>query len=361
VTTTLLVALGWLVGWVLLWRAPPWPSGDRTPTGDDVAVVVPARDEEDRLPLLLGDLAAQSVTPGQVVVVDDGSTDRTAAVAAAQPGVAVVAAPEPPAGWTGKTWALDVGVDATTAPVVVAVDADVRLAPDALGRVLAAHRQLGGLVSVQPRHDVGGPVEGLSLLFNVVGVMGLGIAVPGPRRPGWGVAGPLLVTAREDLARVGGFGAVRREVVEDLALAAAYRRSGRPVWCLLGGDQVRYRMYRRLRDLLVGWRKNMAAGARRTPPLLGVGTALWVAALAAAAVEVARPLVGSGPSPAVAVALYVVVAVQVGVLGRRVGRFGPAAVLWPVLVATFVAVFTWSAVSTFVLRRVRWSGRTIRL
>lgn len=354
------LAVGWALGWVLLWRPPALrPDGPGATVAPDVAVVVPARDEEDRLPLLLADLAAQTVRSGEVVVVDDGSTDGTAAVAAAHQDVVVVPAPPPPAGWTGKTWAVETGVAATTGRVVVTIDADVRLAPTVLGRVLAEHRRSGGLVSVQPRHDTRRAVEGLSLPFNVVAVMGLGIGVPGRRRPGWGAAGPLLVTDRADLAAAGGYAAVRAEVAEDLALAAAYRRAGRPVTCVLGGDQVRFRMYRGLRDLLLGWRKNMATGARRTPPVLGLAVALWVAALVGGAVEVGRALAGGAPT--LAAALYVAGVAQLAVLGRRVGRFGAAAAVWPVLVAVFVAVVAWSAVSTFVLRRVRWSGRTIRL
>lgn len=362
----LLIGIGWVGGWLLLWRPPVLrggsrAEGERSPGGAPVAVVVPARDEEDRLPLLLADLAGQTVRPAEVVVVDDGSEDGTALAAAEHEGVVVVAAPERPAGWTGKTWAVATGVAATSSPIVVTVDADVRLAPGALAGLLAEHERGGGLVSVQPRHDTVRPVEALSLLFNVVAAMGLGIGTPRRRFAGWGAAGPLLVTSRDDLAVAGGLAGVRREVAEDLALAAAYRRADRPVTCLLGGDQVRFRMYRGVRELVVGWTKNIATGARWSPPVLGAAVALWVAALAAAAVEVVRALAGGGLPMVVAAVVHLAVAVQVGLLGRRVGRFGAAAVVWPVLVAVFVAVFAWSGFATFVLRRVRWSGRTIRL
>lgn len=216
-------------------------------------------------------------------------------------------------------------------------------------------------MSVQPRHDVARPVEALSLLFNVVAVMGLGIATPLRRGPEWGAAGPLLVTSRRDYDATGGHAAVSGDVAEDLGLARRFRGHGLPVRCLLGGGLVRFRMYRDLRGLVGGWRKNMATGARRTPLVLAAATALWISALITAAGWIAGSLGGSGGALALAAGCYALVAVQVAVLGRVVGRFGPAAALWPVLVATFVVVVAWSALSTFVLHRVTWADRTIDL
>lgn len=373
-----LIVTGWVLGWLLLWRPPRVADrpvrpegherGGSVPGRDDgrgpaptVAVVVPARDEADRLPLLLASLAAQEPPVDEVVVVDDHSRDATAAVAAAG-GARVVAAPALPAGWTGKCWACAVGVDAVDADELVLLDADVVLAPDAVARARAARTATGGLTSVQPRHDVRRPVEALSLLFNVVGVMGLGLGTPVRSLGGWGAAGPLLVTATADYRAVGGHAAVRSEVAEDLALAARYRAAGLPVHCLLGGDRVRFRMYRDLGSLLQGWAKNMATGATRTPAVLGLAIAVWIGGLVAATVAVAGLVAGGTlAGSATALGLYAAVAAQVAVLGRRVGRFGPAAVLWPVLLAAFVAVVAWSGVATFVLRRVTWSDRAIHL
>ncbi|MGH9148991.1 MAG: glycosyltransferase, partial [Acidimicrobiales bacterium] len=101
---TVAVALGWLGGFWLLWRIPRLAAGAGTLGAVPVAVVIPARDEAANLPTLLASLAAQTRRPGQVVVVDDHSADATAAVAAAA-GATVVAAPDLPPGWTGKSWA----------------------------------------------------------------------------------------------------------------------------------------------------------------------------------------------------------------------------------------------------------------
>ena len=78
-----LVAGGWLAGWWLLWRLPGLDAPIGTTRTDDLAVIIPARNEAVSLPVLPADLAAQRPRPAEIVVVDDGSDDGTAAVARA--------------------------------------------------------------------------------------------------------------------------------------------------------------------------------------------------------------------------------------------------------------------------------------
>jgi 4,4'-diaponeurosporenoate glycosyltransferase len=357
----LVLFAGWLAGWALLWRLPALREPAAPRQLRTLTVVVPARNEADRLPRLLESLQRQTRRPDDTIVVDDHSTDGTARVARSFPGVSVVTAPDVPAGWTGKCWACSVGADAADGELLLFLDADVELADDALAALVSTWEVERGLLSVQPRHDTGGGVEVLSLPFNVVAMMGLGIGSWWPPRDGWGAAGPCMVTARVDYERVGGHAAVRHAVAEDIALADRYLAADLPVRCIAGHDRVRFRMYRDLRGIVEGWSKNMATGARRTPLLRALAVALWVtSALAAAGALVGAPTTPDAPAPVLLV-LYLAGLVQIAVLGRRVGRFGAAAVVWPLLIVFFVAVFLWSAVTTFVVRRVRWSGRTLRL
>ena len=116
-----------------------------------VAVVIPARNEERSLPLVLADIQAQTSVPGQIIVVDDESDDRTAELARSG-GATVVPVPARPAGWNPKVWALTVGADRAVAQTLVFLDADVRLDPAALAALVADVTQAGGLVSVAPQH-----------------------------------------------------------------------------------------------------------------------------------------------------------------------------------------------------------------
>jgi 4,4'-diaponeurosporenoate glycosyltransferase len=340
----------------------PW---GRTST---VSVVVPARDEEASLPALL--TSVRSLGVAEVVVVDDASRDATAAVAR-DGGAVVVPASPPPPGWTGKAWACHLGVGATSGELLLFLDADTVLEPDALAGLLEVHAQRGGLVSVQPFHAVVRPYEQLSSYFNVMAVLASGAFT---RRPtGRPMAfGPCLLTSRADYERAGGHEAVRGEILDDVQLAAAYDRAGLPVRCAVGGASIRMRSYPGgLRQLVDGWTKNFASGASAAAPGPALGAALWISAHHAVAVGLVLALVeaatGRGASvahghPVLWAVAWVAFAAQLAWILRRVGSFRWWTwALFPVCLLVFDLVFARSAALTVVRRSVRWRGREVDL
>lgn len=352
------VPLGWLVGWLLLTRARRLSSASTPPAvRPRVSVIVPARNERDRLPTLVRDLRNQTQPASEIIVVDDHSSDGTARWAHDQRDLVTIDAPALPADWGGKNWACHTGSRAATNELLVFIDADVELAPDALSAVASTWLERGGLVSVQPRHDISTRVETFSALFNVVAVMGLGIGSPLPPRREWGAAGPCLAIARDDYDQIGGHRSVRGEVAEDLAIAQRCVDAGIPVTCRIGADEIRYRMYRTGRDLVDGWAKNIVTGATRTPTWRAALAALWLAAIGAMAIHTVEALT-TGRLTAAA-SLYSLAAGQIAVMLRQVGRFRGGAVAWPALLIAFFAIFGLSIVRTLVRGEVRWSGRVI--
>jgi 4,4'-diaponeurosporenoate glycosyltransferase len=221
------------------------------------------------------------------------------------------------------------------------------------------------------------PYERLSALFNVVAVMGVGMARFGLARFGmarlgaaWrgrrpstrGAFGPVLACTRADYDLVGGHRAARRSVVEDVALAERFHAAGLPVTVVGGGPLVSFRMYPHgLRQLVEGWTKNIATGAAhaglwRTALVVG-----WVCSLILS-IQLALDPLASGGSWGPAAVAYAAFAGQLAVQLRQLGNFGwVAAAAYPVLVVFFVAVFARSLWFLGVRRRVAWRGRTIEL
>ncbi|GAA1447669.1 glycosyltransferase family A protein [Mycobacterium cookii] len=344
------------------------------PSSTRVSVVVPARDEALTLPDLLASLAALDTPVREVVVVDDDSRDATAEVARAA-GARVVPAGRPPAGWTGKAWACHVGADVTDGDLLLFLDADTVLAPDALSGLLDLHAGSGGLVSVQPYHRVVRPHEQLSAWFNVVAVMA-SAAFVGPRtagRPRVPMAfGPCLLTSRVDLAVAGGHAAVRSAILDDAALAAAYDRAGLPVVCAAGGTSVQMRSYPEgLGQLAAGWTKNIASGASTAWLPAALGTGLFVSVHHAVAVGAMLTLLDAtagvggtlvGGHAAVWVAAYVALTWQLRAVLLRLGSFRWWTwALTPVSLLAFDLVFARSAVLSGVRRSVTWRGRDVDL
>ena len=329
-----------------------------------VSVVIPARNEAASLPVLLASLAACTGAPAEVIVVDDASTDATAQIAATH-GAVVVSAPPLPMGWTGKNWACHTGAQHATAPRLLFLDADTRLAPSAISALLAAHDAAGrGLLSVQPFHRTGRIVEDLSALFNAVSLFGTGAFSLRPPQPMRMAFGPCLLIDRDDYERIGGHACVRAEVVEDIALAQRCADAGLTVSCRLGGQQVSFRMYPLgWRALVQGWTKNIAAGARRAPVAASVPAVAWVAAMAAVAVATLGGLVswaGGGDVPSAALAAWVIVAAQLMVVLRRIGSFRiVTALLFVVPLVCFLGVFARSAMLIGRGATATWRGRQV--
>jgi 4,4'-diaponeurosporenoate glycosyltransferase len=356
-----LLAAGWLAGWALAGRRHPLRAG-RFPEGVRVSVVVPVRDEAERLPRLLAALAAAVPAPDEVVVVDDGSTDGTAALADAAGAVVVPAAR--PAGWTGKAFACQRGAETARGDVLVFLDADVEPAPAAVGSLAAAALVARGLVSALPTQRDERPYERVSAGAGLVALLGAGTGEP-PRRRWWRRAfafGPALAVPADVYARVGGHAAARGSIAEDVALAAVADAAGVPVRSLLGGRLLAYRMYPEGPARLVeGWTKNLATGGAATPPLRLAAVVAWVTAVLQSALTAVGAATGGGALFPALVA-YALFALQFHVLARRVGRYGVAtSLLHPLLIGVFVALFACSVVLTYGPGRVRWRGRVVDL
>lgn len=344
----------WLLGWFLCLPMPALPS--LVAEGQlRVSVLIPARNEALTLPQLLAALARQTLQPLEVIVIDDHSNDDTASLAAAA-GVSVLSSLPLPAGWCGKTWALQQGADRSRGDLLVFLDADTEPGPTFLAQLLASHGRHGGLVSVQPFHRTEKPYEQLSVLFNLVGLM----AVPLGARAGVAF-GPAMATSRSDYEQIGGHASVASKVVEDWFLAHRYEAAGLPVSAFLGHGSLAYRMYPGgLRDMVVGFDKNFAtaAGEVRWPWMLGV--LLWLSGLFWAAwclpaAVLHWPMVGD-PDLAPNLLLYGGYALQLLVITRRVGSFGWINLIFPVPVLFFLGVFLLAIVN---LERgsVSWKGR----
>lgn len=345
-------------------RLPPAPPEAKLPR---VSIIVPARDEAHNLPRLLDSLLALDYPDFEVLVADGGSADATREVARAYAArdarVRLLEEPPLPQGWIGKSWACWSARAVASGERLLFTDADTEHEPDSLRRAVAhAERERAALLTGLTRQELRTLWERVAMppVFTLIHAAAGG---PGPERirdPDLAIAnGQYLLFDAAAYDALGGHAAVRGSVVEDLALARLAARAGAHAVFVDLEDAVRVRMYRGLREMFVGWRKNVATGAAHTPPLPYLLTVLTFATgLFALPVTLALALAGAWPAavPAGAAALLVAQRVRHAHLGAE----GPGwrhALLHPLGYGFFALVLAASAFDRVSGRGPVWKGR----
>jgi hypothetical protein len=363
-----LVLLPWLaltahtaVNAVLLRRLPATAA---TPSPDKIAVLLPLRDEADRVTPCLEALLAQRGVPDLTIyVLDDGSTDGTADVVRAIAGdkVHLLTGASLREGWLGKPHACQQLADAAgDADVLSFVDADVILAPHAIATATALLRRIDvTLLSPYPKIAGTGRLVQPLLQWSWLTFLPLR-GMERSARPSLAAAcGQWLLADREGYHRAGGHPAVRTEILEDIALARQIKRSGGRIALADASHQAVCRMYTSWPGLTAGYTKSLWASLRSAPAAaLVVVTLLFLYALPPVA-TLTFAVTGS-----VAPALISLTAYLLGVTGRMIAAAATGSRPWPDALAhpLSIALFAWLVARSFRLHRrggLTWRGRTV--
>ena len=352
----------WALAFVFLGRMRRCPPLPKRPDARRVSVIIPARNEESRLPPLLASLRAQDHPDFEVILVDDNSSDRTAQLGHAA-GVTTLSLTEPEPGWIGKPYACWVGACAAKGDGLGFLDADTELEPGGLRRIVATQARHGGLVSIQPYHRMRRAYERLSASFSLIMMGGIrSFTLAGDRLASNGAFGPCMVCSRADYVRTGGHRLVRDEIIDDVALAREMARRGVPTRNFIGEGVIAFRMYPAgLRDLADGWTKNFARGAMSTDPLMLIMIAAWIAGgMSAFDAALDWPRDGWTNWALAGTIAYGAYVLQIHWLLRRLGNFGwLTALSYPISLLFFMAIFVRSLYRTLVCNSVNWKGRSI--
>ena len=286
-----------------------------------VTVLLPARDEAHRIEPCLAGLLAQNHTAMRVLILDDGSTDGTADLVRSRVAddprfeVLVGGPGHPPEGWLGKPWACQRLAQAAlagdpTPDLLLFVDADVVLAPDAVRRIAALMRDSGlELASPYPCQIALTAAERLVqplLQWSWMTTLPLGLAEDSPRPSLTAANGQALAITPAAYQRSGGHAAVRHEVLEDIAMARAVKASGGRANVTDGTELATCRMYIGRAELVDGYTKSLWAafgspvGSVGATGLLTFAYVLPPAAALAARSPVTRAIGAAGYAAGVA-------------------------------------------------------------
>lgn len=269
-----LPSLLWLLPFFLLFRlARRKPAiaeyrGGPTPL---LSVVIPARNESLNIGRVARSVLGSDYPSLEVIVVDDRSTDDTAAIVerllTEDNRLRLLRGAERPDGWYGKPWACVQGYRAARGDLILFADADTEHDPSLLGHGAAALEiERADLVTVLPRQVCLTWAERVVMpqIFLLLGAHYTPKRVNRARTAADVIAnGQFILVRRAAYEAIGTHESVRGEVAEDLALAQEFRRGGKKLFLAYAYELMRTRMYTSLPHLIEGWSKNLYLGARR--------------------------------------------------------------------------------------------------
>ena len=231
-----------------------------------VSVLIPARNEQATIGAACAHALASVGVAVEVIVLDDHSTDRTREIVDGieDARLRLATAPALAPGWSGKQSACAHLATLARHDLMVFVDADVRLAPEAVSRMAGfMQRQEVGLASGFPRQIVGSWSE--LLLLPLIHFLLLGFLPMGLMRrsvwPAFGAGcGQLFIARRADYRRAGGHGAIRASLHDGLKLPRAFRAAGIRTELFDATELAWCRMYSDAASVWEGLTKNATEG-----------------------------------------------------------------------------------------------------
>lgn len=228
-----------------------------------VSAIIPARNEEASIARAVESLAAQPEI-AEIIVVDDQSTDRTAAILAELatriPRLKNLHTRALPLGWVGKNYAVTLAADVAQGDWLLFTDADTCHMPGSARRALTdAVDHNAVLVSYSPEQELGSFWERVLIPFVYCRLSAkFSFArVNDPKLPDAAANGQFLMILRDVYQKVGGHAAIANEVLEDVALSRRVKQAGYQIYFTAPIGIIRTRMYRNFSALWQGWTKNL--------------------------------------------------------------------------------------------------------
>ena len=357
VLPSLLIWLYLILAHGKFWQSAPELPAASPPAFPDVDIIVPARDEADTIGPAIASLLAQDYSGKfRVLLVDDNSTDGTAALAGAAPRLAVISLQSKPCGWSGKLWALSQGVAESDAPVLLFTDADIVHDPRHLSSLVAKLLLSGtDLVSEMVHLNCSSLVEralvpAFVYFFQMLYPFNL---VNDPRSRVAAAAGGTVLIRRAALQRIGGINAIKGSLIDDVALARAVKATGL-IYLAHSGLAVSIRPYRKPGDIWHMISRTAFTQLRHSSVLL----ALTLFALALIWLVPAAAILGGHGWPLWAglIAFGLSAGSYLPTLARY-GRTRLWSLLLPLIALFYMAATLGSAIDYWRGRGARWKNR----
>ncbi|MEN8906341.1 MAG: glycosyltransferase family 2 protein [Clostridiales bacterium] len=357
-----------IISIILLLYKIPYISNDVVLKDDElkISVIIPARNEEFRISTLLESLNKQNFKNFELIVVDDSSEDKTS-VLSKNHGAKVINLKKLPKGWTGKTWACWNGALAAKGTILIFLDADTKLNKNGLENMISEFllNYKEGALSIQPHHSVKKLYENFSVIFNIVVMIGMNVfSLFGNKLKPKGSFGSCLIIGKNAYLKIGGHKAVNTEILEDMAIGINLLKNKLPLGCISGKGTISFKMYSEgIGELINGWSKNFASGAKYTSKLNTLLLSIWFTGGICSIILLFIAIFSQSILLIVSSIIFYLIYALVFILkGRSIGDFNIFFLfMFPIPLIFFIIIFLRSILLVKFKHNVDWKGRKIDL
>ena len=346
------------------------PATGPLPACPFVSVCVPARNEERDIESCLTSLLNQNYPHFEVIVVDDNSTDNTPGIIKSlqerHANLVAIQGAALPSDWYGKPFALHQAAQKARGELLLFTDADPvfqRYALTTAVHLMQTHRL--GMLTLLPGAEFGSFWERAvqPVIFAFIAALTRFGKVNDPESPAAMGVGAFILLRREVYGRVGGHKTLKQTILEDIGMARLVKQSGAKIMIADAQKIYSIRMYHSLREIWVGWRKNVFLAMKKSifktfytilcvlgfvvTPWLMVGIHLWM---------------GSSPGwQAMALAGLGLVLITKFTLCHELKLEKRYALLFPLGALVMSAIMINSMVHILYRGQTEWRGRTYKL
>lgn len=321
-----------------------------------ISIIIPARNEEKNISILLKSINNQSFKIDEVIVINDHSTDKTKQISQ-ELGANVLDAIELPNDWKGKSWACFQGAYQSKGDILIFLDSDTEFEKDGLQKLVDTFLNFENntAMSIAPYHKVQKLYEEFSSVFNIVMMGAMNAFTPNRNKVADGLFGQSLILDRDTYFKIGGHEIVKDKVLENVYMAQFLKKEGIDIKCFGGKDTLSFRMYSDgIIDLINGWTKAFASGASRTTFSVLLQIILW---LNSGFISIILLFYSFN---IFTILLYSFLAIQFYFMLKRIGSFRvTTAMFFPIYYIFYFLVFSKSLYNMKTNKKTNWKERAV--